>query len=391
VPESPSPGEAVDLRQALRDRYPRVAVTHEWLTHPGGSENVVQAILALVPHAEVFVSVRDAAQTWPAPLGDAMIHASWLSRLPGAARHYPKLLPLMDSAFRRFDMSGFDLIVSSNHACAKNVRTPPGTRHVCYCHTPMRYVWDPSFLDGENLGAIGSLAFKALLPRLRATDLRGAKQPDTFVANSRFVAQRIADAYAREAQVIHPPVDVDRFAAAPRAVAPDAPYLVFGRVVPYKKVDVAVRACARLGRPLVVAGAGRDLERVRALAGPRTTFLGAVGDTRMAELFATSRALLFAGEEDFGIVPVEAQAAGLPVVARDSGGARDSVIDGVTGVLYPGASVDALCAGIDRFETLTLDDGALREHAAGFAPDRFAAEFGRTLLQPPGGSGRDRS
>jgi glycosyltransferase involved in cell wall biosynthesis len=377
---------ADDLPGALRARYPRVAVTHEWLTIPGGSENVVQAILGLVPHAEVFVSVRDRARTWAPPLGETPVHESWLSRLPGAARHYPKMLPLMDGAFRRFDMSRFDLIISSSHACAKNVRTPAGTRHVCYCHTPMRYVWDPSFLEGENLGPVGTFAFRALLPRLRRTDLRGATQPDTFVANSRFVADRIDAAYGRPAQVIHPPVDVDRFSSNPRTAAADAPYLVFGRVVPYKKVDVAVAACARLGRPLIVAGAGRDLDRVRALAGPRTTFLGPIDDARVSELFATCRALLFPGQEDFGIVPVEAQAAGLPVIALDSGGVRDSVADGVTGVLYPDATTDGLCAAIERFETLSFADDALRAHAAGFAPPRFTAEFGRVLMDAPPGA-----
>lgn len=380
-----------DLPSALRARYPRVAVTHEWLTIPGGSESVVQEILRLVPHAEVFVSVRDRTRAWAAPLGAVPVHESWLSSLPGAARHYPKLLPLMDGAFRRFDLSSFDLIISSNHACAKNVRTPAGTRHVCYCHTPMRYVWDPSFLEGEHLGLLGTVVFRALLGRLRRTDLRGATQPDTFVANSRFVAQRIRTAYGREAHVIHPPVDVDRFRDAKRVMAPGAPYLVFGRVVPYKKVDVAVLACARLGRPLIVAGGGRDLERVQAMAGPQTTFLGPVDDARVAELFASCRALLFPGEEDFGIVPVEAQAAGLPVIALDSGGARDSVVDGVTGVLYPDASPDGLCAGIERFETLSFDDAALRTHVAGFAPGRFAAEFGRVLLAAPDESGRGQS
>jgi glycosyltransferase involved in cell wall biosynthesis len=377
-----------DLVAALRTRYPRVAVTHEWLTIPGGSEAVVAAILELVPHAELFVSVRDHSRHWAAPVGDVPIHESWLSRLPGAAGYYPRLLPLMDSAFRRFDMSRFDLIVSSNHACAKNVLTPAGTRHVCYCHTPMRYVWDPSFLEGENLGPIGTTAFRMLLPRLKRTDLRGATQPDTFVANSRFVSQRILDAYGREARVIHPPVDVARFAAIERDVAPDAPYLVFGRVVPYKRVDVAVRACARIGRPLIVAGEGRDLERVKTMAGPRTTFLGPVSGDRVAELFRTSRALLFPGEEDFGIVPVEAQAAGMPVVALDRGGARDSVLDGETGVLYSGATPEGLCAGIERFESLSFDEAVLRRHAAGFGHSRFAAEFGSVLLRRPGERGR---
>jgi hypothetical protein len=161
-----------DLRRALAARYPRVAISHEWLTIPGGSEKVVLAILDLLPHAEIFTTIYDPAP-WPAALRDRPVHASWLNRLPGSRRHYPKLLPLMDGAFRHFDLSGFDLVVSSNHACAKNVRTQAHTRHVCYCHTPMRYAWDPGFLEGERLGRLGALGFRAALPRLRWSDRRG--------------------------------------------------------------------------------------------------------------------------------------------------------------------------------------------------------------------------
>jgi glycosyltransferase involved in cell wall biosynthesis len=387
-------GSPDQLRAALANRYRRVAVSHEWLTIPGGSEKVLAAILELFPHAELFTSVYD-PRPWPAVITDRPVHASFLNRLPGATRHYARLLPLMDAAFRSFDLRGFDLVISSNHACAKNVRAPAGATHVCYCHTPMRYAWDPSFLATERVGPIGRLAFAAALPRLRRVDLRGAAGVDRFIANSTVVAQRIADYYKREAAVIHPPVDVERFLDRPRATespkgadgsaggvpGPQSPpYLVFGRVVPYKRVDVAMQACARLGRALIVAGDGRGLEQVRALAGPDATILGHVADDDVAGLFARCRALLLPGEEDFGIVPVEAQAAGLPVVANARGGVRDSVLDGATGVLYDDATVDGLCAAIERAETITFDDRALRANAARFRPQRFAEAFASALL-----------
>jgi glycosyltransferase involved in cell wall biosynthesis len=365
---------------ALRARFPRVAIVHEWLTIPGGSEKVVQAILELVPHAELFTSVYDAAP-WPPIITSRPVHASFLNRVPGATEHYTRLLPFMDLAFRAFDLSGFDLVISSNHASAKNVRTPPGVPHVCYCHTPMRYAWDPSLLEDEALGPIARRIAPVGTAWLRRVDRKRAAGPDVFVANSRFVAARIRDAYGRESEVIHPPVDIEEMLHTARD--PHDAYLVFGRVVPYKRVGVAVEACERLGRRLLVAGEGRDLERVRELAGVHTEFLGHVPDEDVPRLFAQARALLFPGLEDFGMVPVEAQAAGLPVIAFGEGGVNDSVIDGETGALYRPGTVDGLADGILRFESLNLDEQATRTNALRFAPDRFASEFARLLLDLP--------
>jgi glycosyltransferase involved in cell wall biosynthesis len=369
----------------LRSRFPRVAITHEWLTIPGGSEKVVLEILKLLPQAEIFTTVYD-PEPWPEEITSRPVHTTFLNKIPGARKQYPKLLPLMDTAWRRLDLRGFDLIVSSNHACAKNVRVPPGVPHVCYCHTPMRYAWDTEFMAGERLGPAQRLAFQLLTPYLRRTDRRGARGVDSFAANSSFVADRIARCYERKAAVIHPPVDVDRFLGNARTAGPDSPYLLFGRLVPYKKADVAVEACVRLGRPLRIAGDGRDTDRLKQLAAgsPQIEFLGKVPDEAVAELFASSRALLFPGLEDFGIVPVEAQAAGLPVVAYGVGGARDSVIDAQTGVLYPDQSADGLIAGIERFEGLQLDDAALRGHARGFAPEVFRHQFEGLLADVSG-------
>ena len=367
------------LLQELRARFPRVAVVHEWLTIPGGSEQVVLELLEMFPQAELFTSIYNPAP-WPAQITSRPVHASYLTHLPGARTHYQRLLPLMDRAYRGFDLSGFDLVLSSNHAFAKNVRVPPGVPHVCYCHTPMRYAWEEGFLEGEAVGRLGRLALPALLGRLRREDLRGAASPDVFVANSRHVADRIERCYGRAAEVVHPPVDVEHFLGLPRA--PRGFYLIFGRVVPYKRVDLAVAACARLGLTLKVAGDGRALEAVRARA-PRAAapieFLGRVGDRDRDELLSGARALLFPGEEDFGIVPVEAQAAGVPVVAYGVGGAAETVLDGRTGVLFAEQTVDGLAGAIERLEGLAVDEADTRANAARFGRERFRSEMAAVI------------
>jgi glycosyltransferase involved in cell wall biosynthesis len=373
------PSVKTALIRELRKRFPRVALVHEWLTIPGGSEKVVLALLDMFPQAELFTTVYDPAP-WPAAITQRRVTTSFLDRIPRARSLYPKLLPLMNRAFRSFDLRAFDLVLSSNHACAKNVRKPPGVHHVCYCHTPMRYAWDPAFLDGEDLGLAARLVFKSLAPQLRRRDRAAAQMPggpDVIVANSTFVADRIRRYWGREAQVIHPPVDIERFARISHR--PQDYYLFLGRLVPYKRSDLAVSACAKLDRPLKVVGAGRALDAVRGAAGPRTQFLGQVSDEELPQLLAGARALLFPGEEDFGMVPVEAQAAGLPVIAYGSGGVRDSVVDGVTGVLFDHQTVAGLCSAMERFDRISLRDTDLREHAARFAPERFADQFAAVL------------
>ncbi len=368
-----------ELRAELAARYPRVAIVHEWLTIPGGSEKVVLALLDLFPQAELFTSIYD-PEPWPPAITERVVHASWLSRLPGARRHYPRLLPLMNRAFRSFDLRGFDLVISSNHASAKNVRVPAGVPHVCYCHSPMRYAWDLSFLDGEEIGRVERLLAPLAARWLRRVDRRAAAGPTVFVANSRHVSERIASYYLRDAVVVHPPVEIDRFIGVVRA--PGDRYLSFGRLVPYKRPADAVRACRSLRRALWVAGGGRgaaDVERA-AEGDPAIELLGFVPDEDVPGLFARSRALLFGGVEDFGIVPVEAQAAGLPVIALGQGGARESVVDGVTGILYDEPGPAGLVAAIERFEATDFDEAALRDNARRFAPEVFAERFAEVVL-----------
>jgi glycosyltransferase involved in cell wall biosynthesis len=362
------------LLEELRERFPRVAVAHDWLTIPGGSEQVVMELLAMFPDAEIFTSVYD-PKPWPEQITSRPVHASFLSRLPGASRHYPKLLPLMNRAFRSFDLSGFDLVLSSSHACAKNVRKPPGALHVCYCHTPMRYAWEEDFLAGEAVPRPARRLLPPLLAHLRRQDLAGADGVDQFVANSAYVADRIRRWYGREAEVVHPPVHVEYYLGIERR--PEDFYLAFGRVVPYKRVDLAVAACAGRGARLKVAGDGRALEAVRAEAGGAEgiEFLGKVSDDERDALLAGARALLFPGEEDFGIVPVEAQAAGAPVIAYGVGGALETVQDGVTGALFAEQTAQALAGALERFEGMALDERAIRANAESFSRERFRAEL----------------
>lgn len=364
----------------LRQRFPRVAVVHEWLTIPGGSEQVVLEMLDMFPEAELFTSIYDPAP-WPPEITERSVHASFLNRMPGAISHYRRLLPLMNRAYRSFDMSRFDLVLSSNHACAKNVQTPPGTLHVCYCHTPMRYAWEPDFLAEEEVGALVKLGLPALMWHLRRQDRKAAAGPDAFVANSKHVARRIERFYGRTAEVVNPPVDIRPLLKLQRR--PDAAYLVFGRVVPYKRVDLAVAACELTGRRLDVAGDGRAMPAIRALTGDsrQIELLGWVSSARRDELFSTARALLFPGEEDFGIVPIEAQAAGLPVIAYGVGGAEETVRDGRTGVLFADQTPQAMAAAIERFETMSFDPEEARRHAAGYGRERFQEEMAGAITR----------
>ncbi len=369
------PAAPTDLH-TLRTRFGRVAIVHDWLTVPGGSEQVVLELLEMFPQAELFTSIYD-PDPWPPAITERPVHSSFLNRIPGASAHYQRLLPLMNAAFRSFDLSGYDLVLSSSHACAKNVRTPRGVPHVCYCHTPMRYAWEEGFLEGERVGRLERMLLPPLLAWLRRQDRAGASGPDLFVANSSHVAARIRRYYGREAVVVNPPVDVEHFLALQRTVSDH--YLVFGRVVPYKRVDIAVEACEQMGRPLTVAGSGRALEDVRARAGTSTQLLGKVSDARRDELLRGARALLFPGEEDFGIVPVEAQAAGVPVIAFGRGGATETVLDGRTGVLFDEQSPRGLAKAIEHFETLQLDPADARENARRFGRERFASQMAEVI------------
>ena len=360
----------------------RVAIVHERFTELGGSEKVVEQLHALWPDAPVHTTVLDRS-ILPPGLRDADIRPSPLQRLYRGGRGYAHLLPLLPLAMARIDLSDVDLVVTSHHAFANRVRPPAGVPVVSYTHTPARWIWEPGMRTGEVGGRIGATGLAAFAATQRRPDAAAARRVRRLVVNSRHVAERARRWWGRDAVVVPPPVDVDRFTPDP-AVAREDFFLLVGRLVPYKRPEVAVAAAHRAGVRLVVVGEGRSRAAVEAAAGPDTVLLGAVDDDRLGDLYRRCAALVFPGEEDFGIVPVEAQACGAPVIARGVGGVRDSVIDGVTGVLTePGSGdgIDALAAALRAFDPARFDSTVIRRHAEGFSPaafrTRFAAEVER--------------
>jgi glycosyltransferase involved in cell wall biosynthesis len=350
----------------------KVALVHEWLTTLGGSERVVWAFHRLFPGAPVYTSVHR-KDLLPAAFHELDIRPSFLQRIPGATRHYQKLLPLMPLAFEQFDLSGYDVVLSSHHACAKGVITSPDTLHISYVHTPMRYAWDLFHPYQQSMSPLMRPLAAMLLSQLRQWDVLSANRVDYFLANSKEVARRIQKHYRRPAHVIHPPIDTGLYE---RSEEVGDHYLVVSRFVPYKRVDLAIQAANRLGIPLKVIGSGPLEPELRRLAtSKQITFMGHLSDEQVRQEMARCRALLFCSFEDFGLVPLEVQAAGRPVIAYGAGGALETVIDGVTGAFFQEQTVDSLCQTIRRFETLDLDPAVIQRHARSFDFEAFAEQL----------------
>ena len=352
----------------------RVAIVHYWLVGMRGGEKVLEELCRLYPQADIFTHVYVPERT-SALIKRHAIKTTFIAKLPFATKLYQKYLPLMPAALEELDLSGYDLVISSESGPAKGVITHPNAVHVCYCHSPMRYLWDQYHTYRRNAGPATRLLMSVMMPFLRVWDVASASRVDRFVANSSFIARRIAKAYGRDATVIFPPVDVDAFTITedPRADF----YLCAGQLVPYKRVDLAIAACTRLGRRLVVVGTGSEMARLRAMAGPTVEFKGWASFEDLQDLTRNCRALLFPGEEDFGIVPLEAMAAGRPVIAYGSGGALDTVVDGETGVFFHEQTAIALQAAIERCESIeaVFDPQRIRRHALAFGGDVFRDRF----------------
>lgn len=355
----------------------KTALLHYWLTNMRGGEKVLAEFCTLYPDADIFTHAWDPVKVRE-PFLSHKITETFIGRLPLAKRHCQKYLPLMPAALARLDLSAYDLILSSESGPAKGIRKPAHAKHVCYCHTPMRYLWDMFEDYYQAAGLSGKAAMLLFRNALRRYDLRSADAVDHFIANSAFVAERIRRIYRRDAVVIHPPVDVSFFSAAPACRKEDF-YLFLGELTPYKKPDLAIEACKRLGKRLVVAGDGpmrKDLEKH---AGNGISFAGRPSREDLRGLFLGARALLFPGLEDFGIVPLEAQAAGTPVIAFGAGGALETVQPGRTGLFFDRLDADALADAIVQFESRDWDSSVCAENAAAFSPERFRAEMERFL------------
>jgi glycosyltransferase involved in cell wall biosynthesis len=355
----------------------RVAIVHDWLTGMRGGEKVLEALFALYPQAELFTLVHKRGSVSPAIEG-RRVHRSLVDRLPLGRTRYREYLPLFPFAIEQFGFDEFDLVVSSSHCAAKSVVVPGRTRHVCYCHSPMRYAWDQfeAYFGEARVGRAGSAVLRRVMAAMARWDRSTADRVDRYVANSQYVAGRIGRYYNRVAEVVYPPVDTEYF--TPEPAGPRTHYLIVSALVPYKRVETAVEACRVLGRPLIVAGDGPDRARLEALetkSGSSVTFVGSRSADEIRALYRSARAVLLPGEEDFGIVPVEAQACGTPVVALGRGGALETIVDGRTGVLAGDDSPGAFARAIERGEQIAWDGAALRANAERFSHAAFASGF----------------
>lgn len=361
----------------------RVAFVHDWLTGMRGGEKVLESLCRLFPEAPIYTlfhfpgTVSEEIESHP-------IHTSFLQRLPGLRRHYRRYLPLFPWAVEDFELDGYDLVVSSSHCVARGIVPAPGARHVSYCHTPMRYAWDQEHAYFPQRRGLLARLRGGILSWLRAWDVSTVPRTDRFLANSSFVAARIRRYYGRRATVVPPPVDTDFFTPATSTESsPAEPFaLCVAALAPYKRLDVAMAACAQLGLELRLVGGGPERRRLEALGRGRVRFLGRVDDEALRLLYRRSVCLLQPGIEDFGIAAVEALACGTPVVAAGAGGVLDIVIDGEHGVLYPpeeGAS--GLRAAIDKVQRLRFNQLNLRRRAETFSESQFASRVRQILAR----------
>lgn len=359
----------------------KVAFIHDWLVTYAGAERVLERMLALYPEADIYSTVNFVPPEQRAFLGQHRIHTSFIQRLPKAATQYRQYLPLMPLAVEQFDLSGYDLIVSSSHAVAKGVLTGPRQLHVCMCYSPIRYAWDlqHQYLRESNLthGAKSALA-RAALHYVRLWDVRTAPGVDVFIGISDFIADRIWKVYRRRSVVIYPPVDTAAFTPAEQR---EGFYLTASRMVPYKRLDLIAEAFSRMpDKRLVIIGDGPEMPKVRAAAGPNVQVMGYQPFDVMRDHMRRARAFVFAAEEDFGIAPIEAQACGTPVIAYGRGAALETIIDGQTGVFFGEHTPRSLMDAVFRFEDgPAMSPQTCRANALRFAPERFDQEFSHLI------------
>ncbi len=358
----------------------KTALVHHWLTTRRGGERVLEALTELFPHADIFTLVCDRDRLPPA-LHRYRIRPSFLQRLPRATEWYPYYLPLFPWATERLDLSGYQLVISSDAATLKGARVNSDALHICYCHTPMRYVWSGYETYRRSAGLVGKLAYPLFANWLRQWDYRAAQRVTHFVANSQNVADRIQLYYRRDSTVIYPPVDTDYFAPAASPPTTAGYFLVVSQLIPYKCVDLVVEAFNRCNWPLRVIGEGKERQKLERQARSNIRFLGYQLDSELRQAMQDCRALVFPGEEDFGLVMAEAQACGRPVIAFAQGGAREIVRDGVTGILFEEQSVDSLLEALERYNSSTFDADEIRAFALKFNRKRFLREFSSFVEQ----------
>ncbi len=368
------------LAKKFGDR-PRVAIVADYLNQHGGAEWLVAVLHTMFPKAPVFTPIFDRESLWP-EIADADIRASWMQRLPGLKHHYRKYFLLYPLAIEGFDLTEYDLVLSSSCAFGKGARARPDAFHVCYCHTPARFVWDyENYVRRERLGLASRFFLPPLVRIMKDWDLKTATRPDLYLANSNTVAARIRDYYGRQATVVGGPVNCRRFHAAARL---EPYFLVVSRLVPYKRIDLAVEAFNRLGLPLRIIGDGPDRAVLERSAGPNIHFLGQAADSEVERMLGECQALVFPGIEDYGLAPLEANASGRPVVAFRGGGTLDTVVDGETGLLFEEQTPESVMEAVERSAIVRWDSDALRRHAWRFDVSAFRERLFGILAEVTG-------
>jgi glycosyltransferase involved in cell wall biosynthesis len=351
---------------------PRIAIVHDNFAQMGGAERVAEAIYNLLPGADLYTTLSVPERLSPG-LRAARIKTSWMQCLPARSKLYRHYFCLYPFAIEGMDLTEYDLVVSSCFGYAKGINTRPDATHICYCHTPPRWIWRyGDYSAREEFNPLTKALLPPLLSKIRRWDIKASRKPSYFIANSRVIASRIRDTYKRDAFIINPPIETKRFFIAER---PGKYYLVLSRLVPYKRIDLAIRACAALGRQLVVIGDGPDRRRLESLAGPTVKFLGRQPDTVVTEHLARCAALLFTGEEDFGMAPLEANASGRPVIAFRGGGTTDTIVEQETGLFFDQPVSAAVEAGILDCESRFWEPSALRRHAESYSREVFESRF----------------
>lgn len=374
-----------EVRAATRGM--KVAIVHYWLVGMRGGERVLERMLALFPQADIYTHVYIPEKV-SAAIRQRTVRTTFIDRIPGARRHYQKFLPLMPMALEELDLSGYDLVISSESGPAKGVICAPGAVHVCYCHSPMRYLWDHYGAYKAGAGRLTRALMPALFHRMRIWDMASAARVDRIAANSTFIAGRIRHSWGREADVVHPPVAVEEFAPHPaRPATPSGRFLWLSQMTTYKRPDIALEAFNRMGLPALMVGDGEMYERIARDAGPSVEVRRRLPFAELKQAYASCRALVFTPEEDFGMVPVEVNASGRPVIAFGKGGVRDSISEGKTGYFFPEQSANSLIAALERFDEWEagFDPQAAIANAARFGgevfDERFLQTLGRALAQ----------
>lgn len=351
----------------------KIAIVHDWLVNYAGADRVVDQLHQMFPNAPIYTLVYD-KKSMPARFATYDIRTTYLQRLPFATTLYKSMLAWMPGAFESLNLMEYDLVISSCSCCSKGVITRPDAVHICYCHTPTRYIWDFYYQYMNHAGLVQRLFIPHMIHKVRLWDRLAADRVDHFIANSHFVAQRINKYYRRHADVIYPCVNINPLALPEKR---DDYYLSVGRFTYYKRVDLAIEACTRLGKRLIVVGCGDEERKLRAMAGPTIMFRGSLTDEEILDLFSHAKAFLFPGEEDFGITPVEAQSAGCPVLAYGRGGVVETIVEGQTGLFFLEQTPDALVECITRFEQsgVTSSPSQIREHSLQFATENFRGKI----------------